>query len=66
MISGIIIFEQGGVQQIGDISSFAGIIGTLKQILPELESKEAKRVLDAISDDDLEQLLAERRQNREA
>jgi hypothetical protein len=60
MVRGIIIFEQGGVQQIGDISSLQGIINTIKQILPELEAKESSRVLDTISDEDLKRIIAAR------
>lgn len=61
MISGIIFFESGGIQQIGDLNSVAGIINTIKQVLPELEAKEASRVLDQISDDELEKLLEVRK-----
>ena len=61
MISGIIFFESGGIQQIGDLNSVAGIINTIKQVLPELEAKEASRVLDQISDDELEKLLEARK-----
>jgi hypothetical protein len=60
MVRGIIIFESGGVQQIGDISSLQGIINTIKQILPELEAKESSRVLDTISDEDLKRIIAAR------
>lgn len=60
MIKGIIIFESGGMQQIGELSSVQGIINTMKQILPELEAAEAKRVLDNISDDELKRIIAAR------
>lgn len=65
MIKGIMIFEQGGVQQIGEFASLAGIIATIKQILPELEAAEANRVLDTISDEDLKQIIAARENKKE-
>lgn len=65
MIKGLLIFEQGGVQQIGEFSSLAGIISTMKQLLPELEAQEAKRVLDAMSDEELQNILAARANKKE-
>lgn len=60
MINGLLILEQGGAQQIGELSSFQGIINTLKQILPDLEAQEAKRIIDQISDEDLQKILTAR------
>lgn len=65
MVKGIIIFEQGGMQQIGELNSLAGIIATIKQALPELEAAEAKRVLDNISDDELKRIVAARENKKE-
>lgn len=61
MLKGVIIFEQGGMQQIGELSSLQGIINTMKIALPELEAKEADRVLQSMSDAELEQILIERK-----
>ena len=61
MTTGIIIFESGEVQQFGELKSAAGIIKTLKELVPHLESQEAKRILDTVSDDDLEQLIKARK-----
>ena len=61
MIKGLILFEEGGVQQVGELFSLAGIIATMKQILPELEARETQRVFDALSNEELEKLLAERK-----
>lgn len=63
MISGIIIFEQGGVQQIGELKSLSNIIETIRIILPDLEQKELNRVLSQVSDTDLKRLIAERENN---
>jgi len=60
MIKGVIIFEQGGMQQIGELSSVQGIINTMKEALPILEQQEAKRILDQISDEELKKIVAAR------
>jgi len=39
MINGIIIFEQGGIQQIGELHSLQGVIDTIKKILPDLRHR---------------------------
>lgn len=65
MIRGLLIFEQGGVQQIGELSSVQGIINTIKQILPELEAQEAKRVIEQISDEDLLKIIEVRKNAKE-
>lgn len=66
MIKGILIFEQGGMQQIGELSSLQGIINTIKQALPELEAQEAKRVIEQISDEDLLRIVEVRKNAKEA
>jgi hypothetical protein len=60
MIKGIMLFEQGGAQPIGELNSLQGIINTIKQLLPELEAQEANRILDNISDEDLQKIAAAR------
>ncbi len=65
MIKGILIFENGTIQQIGELTTLNSIIVAIKQILPELEEQEKKRVLDSISDDDIQQLLASRKNTTE-
>lgn len=57
MIKGIFIFEVGGVQQIGDLNSAQGIINTIKELLPQLEAQELKRITDNLSAIDLEKLI---------
>ena len=65
MLKGIIIFEQGGIQLVGELNSLQGIINTIKEVLPQLEKQEADRVMNAIPDDGLERLL-EARKNKAA
>jgi len=65
MLKGIIIFEQGGIQLVGELNSLQGIINTIKEVLPQLEKQEADRVMNAIPDDELERLL-EARKNKAA
>lgn len=65
MVSGLLFFEQGGLQVIGEITSLANVITTIKQVLPELEKQEKERVLNAIPDDELERLLEARRNKAE-
>ncbi len=66
MIKGILFFEQGGLQVIGELNSLAGVLATIKQVLPELEQKEKDHVLEAVSDAELEQLLVARRKKEAA
>lgn len=61
MIKGIMLFESGGAQQIGELTSLSNIIATIQQILPELEEKESQRVFDSISDEQLQQIVASRK-----
>lgn len=65
MLKGVIIFEQGGMQQIGELSSLQGIINTIEEALPMLKQQEAKRVLDAMSDEELQNILAARANKKE-
>jgi len=62
MVKGILILESGDVQQIGDLNSFAGIIVAIKQVLPQLEEQEAQRVIQQISDEDLQRIIAARKE----
>lgn len=61
MLKGIIIFEQGGIQLVGELNSLQGIINTIKEVLPQLEAQEAQRVMQSIPDDELERLLEARK-----
>lgn len=65
MINGIIIFEQGGIQQLGELHSLQGVIDTIKKILPDLEAQEANRILEQISDEDLAKIVAARENKKE-
>lgn len=62
MIKGIIFFEQGGLQVIGELNSLAGVIATLKDVLPQLEQQEAQRVIQQLSDAELEKIVAARKE----
>ncbi len=60
MINGIIFFETGGIQQIGDLSTISHIIETIKKILPELEKKERDRIFDTLSTEEIAQIIKDR------
>lgn len=64
MIKGIFIFESGGLQQIGEVSSLQGIINTIRELLPILEQQERDRVLSQLSNDELEALIKQRKEKR--
>lgn len=61
MVQGIFFSQDGEIQQIGNITTLANIIAVIKGVLPELEQKEADRVLQSISDEDLERLIQQRK-----
>lgn len=65
MIKGIIFFEQGEVQVVGEINSFQGIINTMQKVLPELIKAEKERVVNDLDEEQLEKLLAEKRAKKE-
>ena len=60
MLKGIIFFEQGGLQLIGELNSLAGIITTIKQILPELEKQERDRIFSTMSVEEIAALIKEK------
>lgn len=60
MLRGLIFFEQGGVQQVGELTTLESIIQTIRLVLPDLETKQRERVLASLSDEDLKKLLVER------
>lgn len=60
MIKGIIIFEHGGMQPIGELNSLQGIINTIEKILPELKKQEIDRVFNSMSTEDIAALIKER------
>lgn len=61
MIKGLLIFEDGSVQQIGELSTATNIIAAMQQILPELMKQEQERILRLLDTDTLEAILAQRR-----
>jgi hypothetical protein len=65
MVKGILILESGDVQQIGDLNSFAGIIATIKKLLPQLEEQEAQRIIQQISDEDLQRIITARKEAKQ-
>lgn len=60
MLKGIILFEQGGLQLIGELNSLAGIISTIKQVLPELEKQERDRIFSTMSVEEISALIKEK------
>lgn len=60
MIKGIIIFEQGGLQVLGELNSLSGIINTMKQVLPEFEKQERDRIFATMSTEEIAALIKER------
>lgn len=59
MVKGILIFETGEVQQIGDLTSLQNIIITIEQLLPQLKKQERDRVLELWSPEELERAATE-------
>lgn len=49
MISGIIFFESGEIQQFGDIKSGRQITASIYQVLPQLLDQERKAVLEGMT-----------------
>lgn len=60
MIKGVIFFEQGGIQAIGELNSLAGIIDTMKKVLPDFEKQEKQRVFNSMTKEEIAELLKER------
>ncbi len=60
MIRGLLFFEQGSVQQIGELSSLDLIIKTIKQVLPELEQQQRKILFDSLSTEEMAAVIKER------
>jgi hypothetical protein len=65
MLKGIIFFEQGGLQLIGELNSLAGIISTMKQILPDLEKQERNRVFSTMTVEEIAALIKEKESGAE-
>lgn len=61
MVKGILLFEQGGAQVIGEISSFSAILATIESIVPQMQEQEKARLLNQLSDEDLRKILEERK-----
>lgn len=64
MLRGILLFEEGGFQQIGEIRNVSSIIGTIDALLPKLRSEEKKLLLASFSPEELEQLRLEKLQQQ--
>jgi hypothetical protein len=60
MINGILLFEQGGVQQIGELTTLDNIIKTIKLILPDLEKQQRKILFDSLSTEEMAAVIKER------
>lgn len=65
MIKGIIFFEHGGIQLIGELNSLQGIINTIKQILPDLEKQERDRIFSTMTTEQIAELIKEREKHVE-
>lgn len=61
MLKGMLIFEQGGAQPIGELTNLTNIIATMEQLIPLLKEEQRKKVLADLSTEDLEKLLEEKR-----
>lgn len=60
MIKGILIFEQGGMQVIGELHSLQGIINTIEQLLPDLKKQERDRIFSTMSTEEIAALIKEK------
>lgn len=65
MINGIMIFDNGMVQQIGELQTLETIITTMQVILPELIKKEQERKAALLSDEDIEKLYNARKNKKQ-
>lgn len=65
MISGIIFFEEGGYQMIGDIGSFAKILATMNGVSSEMIAAEKNRLFDSVSVEELEKAIDAKKQKKE-
>jgi len=59
MVNGILIFDNGEIQQIGTLTSLQGIINALDTLLPQIKKQERDRILSLWSPEELEKAAAE-------
>lgn len=59
------IFDNGMVQQIGELQTLETIITTMQVILPELIKKEQERKAALLSDEDIEKLYNARKNKKQ-
>ncbi len=60
MIKGIIFFEDGTLQLVGELRSLSSIIQTMKEAIPSLEKQEAQRVLNSLTDEQIAEFVKQR------
>lgn len=65
MLKGIIIFESGEIQQVGDLVTLANIIQSMKQALPELEKKQREHIFNTLSTEEIAELIKQHQQKVE-
>jgi len=65
MVNGILFFQQGGLQQIGELASLENIITTIEKVLPGLKQQELDRLLKNIPREVLEAALSAKAQDGE-
>lgn len=57
MKSGIIIFEDGDVQQFGRITSATKLVESVQKVISDLVQQERKQLLESITDDELKYIV---------
>lgn len=60
MIKGIIFFEDGTLQLIGELNTLSGIIKTMKEAIPSFEKQESQRIFNSLSDEQIAALIKAR------
>jgi hypothetical protein len=60
MVKGVLLFEQGGAQIIGEIATFSEILATIETIVPQMQEQEKSRLLSRLSNEELKRILEER------
>lgn len=67
MLQGIIIFESGEAQLIGQIQNYDPILTSMRQLINQLEDAQRRNMLARYSEEQLQQMLQEKQQkSREA
>lgn len=65
MINGIIFFEGGGYQIVGEIGSFRKILNTMTSLTKEIESVEKQRNLADYTIEEMEELIKAKKANQD-